>query len=69
MEVRAHIAGTVWRIEKRSGDAVRAGDAVIILESMKMEVPVEAPANGKIAAISVTEGQTVDAGSVVATIV
>ena len=53
--IRAHITGTVWKIEKRVGDTVAAGDTVIILESMKMEMPVEAPAAGTIAAVEVQE--------------
>jgi acetyl-CoA carboxylase biotin carboxyl carrier protein len=67
-DIRAHITGTVWKIEKRVGDAVSEGDTVVILESMKMEMPVEAPASGKIASIKVAEGQPVDEGAVVATI-
>ena len=42
-EVPAHITGTVWKIEKKVGDEVKAGDVLVILESMKMEMPVEAP--------------------------
>ena len=40
-EVQAHITGTVWKIEVKVGDTVREGDTVVILESMKMEMPVE----------------------------
>ncbi len=65
-EVCAHITGTVWKIEKQMGDAVAAGDTVVILESMKMEMPVEAPASGTITAIKVKEGEAVDEGAVVA---
>jgi acetyl-CoA carboxylase biotin carboxyl carrier protein len=67
-DVVAHITGTVWKIEKQVGDAVSEGDTVIILESMKMEMPVEAPAGGKIASISTAEGEAVDEGAVLATI-
>ena len=62
--VPAHITGTVWKIEKRPGDEVQAGEAVVILESMKMEMPVEAPARGKVSQILVTEGQAVEEGDV-----
>src|SRR6266545_2544034 len=54
--VRAHITGTVWKIEVKVGDAVTEGQTVVILESMKMEMPVEAPADGKVSAILVKEG-------------
>lgn len=67
-DVLAHITGTVWKIEKKAGDAVSEGDTVIILESMKMEMPVEAPASGTITAVKVKEGQPVDEGAVLATI-
>ena len=67
-DVTAHITGTVWKIEKKVGDSVSEGDTVVILESMKMEMPVEAPANGKISSISISEGDAVDEGAVLATI-
>jgi acetyl-CoA carboxylase biotin carboxyl carrier protein len=67
-DVCAHITGTVWKIEKKPGDAVSEGDTVVILESMKMEMPVEAPASGTITAVKVKEGDPVDEGAVVAVI-
>lgn len=67
-DVCAHITGTVWKIEKKIGDSVAEGDTVVILESMKMEMPVEAPATGTITAIKVQEGQAVDEGAVLAII-
>ncbi len=66
--VCAHITGTVWKIEKKPGDAVSEGDTVVILESMKMEMPVEAPSDGTIQEIKVKEGQSVNEGAVVAVI-
>ena len=66
--VTAHITGTVWKIEKQPGDEVAEGDTIVILESMKMEMPVEAPVAGKISAIKVKEGEPVDEGAVVAVI-
>jgi acetyl-CoA carboxylase biotin carboxyl carrier protein len=66
--VCAHITGTVWKIEKKPGDKVEEGETVVILESMKMEMPVEAPAAGTISAIKVKEGDAVDEGAVVAVI-
>ena len=65
-DVRAHITGRVWKIERQIGDQVVEGDTVVILESMKMEMPVEAPANGKIVAIAISEGDAVDEGDLLA---
>lgn len=64
--VNAHITGTVWKIEKRVGDAVGSGDTVVILESMKMEMPVEAPVSGVIAEIRCAEGDAVEEGQTLA---
>ena len=64
LEVEAHITGTVWKIEVEVGDSVDEGDAVVILESMKMEMPVEAEDPGKVAEIRVEEGQSVSEGDV-----
>ena len=61
-EVEAHITGTVWKIEVNVGDNVDEGDTVVILESMKMEMPVEAEDEGTVKAISVAEGQAVSEG-------
>ena len=60
--VNAHITGTVWKIEVRVGDAVSEGQTVVILESMKMEMPVESPAAGKVKAVLVKEGDSVEEG-------
>jgi acetyl-CoA carboxylase biotin carboxyl carrier protein len=62
--VCAHITGTVWKIEVKEGDDVLEGQTCVILESMKMEMPVEAPASGKVEKISCTEGQAVNEGDV-----
>lgn len=67
-EIKAHITGTVWKIEKNPGDAVRAGDVVVILESMKMEIPVEAESAGTIAELKVKEGDPITEGAVIATL-
>ncbi len=63
-DVEAHITGTVWKIEVKVGDQVDEGDTVVILESMKMEMPVEAEDPGKVAEIHVEEGQSVSEGDV-----
>lgn len=63
-EVEAQITGNVWKIEKQVGDAVEPDDVILILESMKMEIPVEAPCKGRIAEIRVNEGDSVEEGDV-----
>jgi acetyl-CoA carboxylase biotin carboxyl carrier protein len=60
--IEAHITGTVWKIEVSVGDTVAEGDTVVILESMKMEMPVEAEDEGTVAEIVVEEGQSVSEG-------
>ena len=60
--VEAHITGTVWKIEVEVGDQIEEGDTVVILESMKMEMPVEAEDPGVVKEISVAEGQSVSEG-------
>ncbi|HEV8642904.1 MAG TPA: biotin/lipoyl-binding carrier protein [Methylomirabilota bacterium] len=65
-EIKAHITGVVFQITAKPGDVVQAGDPVIVLESMKMEIPVEAPRAGHVSEIRVHEGQTVQEGEVVA---
>ena len=60
--VNAHITGTVWKIEVKVGDSVSEGQTVAILESMKMEMPVEAEDEGTVKAILVEEGQSVSEG-------
>lgn len=68
IEVTAHIAGTVWKIEKAQGDTVAEGDVIVILESMKMEMPVESPGAGTIQEIRCKEGDAVQEGDVLAII-
>ena len=63
-EVEAHITGTVWKIEVEVGDHVDEGDTVVILESMKMEMPVEAEDPGTVKQINCAEGQSVQEGDV-----
>ena len=61
-DVEAHITGTVWKIEVAVGDRIDEGDTVVILESMKMEMPVEAEDAGTVAEILCEEGQAVNEG-------
>ncbi len=63
-EIKAHITGTVWKVEVKVGDEVADGDAVVILESMKMEMPVEAEDDGVVAELRCEEGQSVSEGDV-----
>ena len=60
--IKAHITGTVWKIEVKVGDTVEEGTVVVILESMKMEMPVEAEDEGKVAEILVQGGPGGDRG-------
>ena len=62
-QVKAHITGTVWKIEVKVGDAVAEGQTVVVLESMKMEMPVESPSAGAVSAILVKEGDAVEEGA------
>jgi acetyl-CoA carboxylase biotin carboxyl carrier protein len=61
-DVEAHITGTVWRVEVEVGDTIDEGDTVVILESMKMEMPVEAEDPGTVKEIRCAEGQAVSEG-------
>jgi acetyl-CoA carboxylase biotin carboxyl carrier protein len=63
-DVCAHITGTVWKIEVAEGDAIQSGQTLVVLESLKMEMPVEAPDSGRVARIAVSVGQAVDEGDV-----
>lgn len=67
-EVTSYITGVVARIETQVGTQVEEGDVMVILESMKMEMPVEAPVAGTVASILVREGDSVLEGDVVATL-
>jgi acetyl-CoA carboxylase biotin carboxyl carrier protein len=60
--IQAHISGTVWKVEVNPGDHVDAGQTVIVLESMKMEMPVDAEDEGTVARVLVQEGQAVAEG-------
>jgi acetyl-CoA carboxylase biotin carboxyl carrier protein len=61
-DVEAHITGTVWKIEVEVGQQIAEGDTVVILESMKMEMPVEAEDPGTVKEIRCEEGQSVSEG-------
>lgn len=65
-EIKAHITGVVFQVTAKQGDTVAAGDPVVVLESMKMEIPVEAPRAGVVKELRVAEGQTVQEGDTIA---
>lgn len=67
VKIEAGAAGKVFKLEKKVGDAVKTGDAVVIIEAMKMEIPVVAPQDGTVASIDVAVGDAVEAGAVLAT--
>ncbi len=64
VEIEAQITGNVWKIEKSVGDSVEEEEVILIIESMKMEIPVEAPCAGRIAEIRTAEGESVEEGDV-----
>ena len=68
IEVKAGAAGKVFKIEANVGQAVKAGDAVVISEAMKMEIPVVAPQDGTVASIDANVGDAIEAGQVLATL-
>ena len=65
MRVQADVAGTVCRIEATVGQTVQEGDTVLLVESMKMEIPISAPGAGRVSAIHVAEGDVVQEDTVV----
>ena len=67
-EVRAEMVANVWKIVVQQGDAVADGDTLVILESMKMEIPVVAESSGTVSELRVEEGQVVQEGDVIAVI-
>ena len=68
MEVKSQIKAIVWKVLKETGDTVKIDDEIVILESMKMEIPISSEFNGKIKSVEVSEGDEVDEGQVVAII-
>jgi acetyl-CoA carboxylase biotin carboxyl carrier protein len=66
VEVKSEITGKVWKIERKAGDTLAEDDAILILESMKMEIPVAAPSDGTLLEVLVTEEEMVEEDQVVA---
>lgn len=63
-DIKAHITGTIWKIPVKAGEAVEEGDTLVIIESMKMEMPIEADDDGKVLEVKAAEGQAVNEGDV-----
>ena len=68
MEVQAELTATVWKVVVEQGASVAEGDELVILESMKMEIPIESSSPGTVREILVSEGDQVQQDSVVATL-
>lgn len=68
VEVRSEITGTVWKIPVSAQDSVQEGDDIAILEAMKMEIPVVAPATGRVVSVELAEGAPVAEGDLIAVI-
>ncbi len=66
IDVKAEISGNVWKIEAAIGDTLAEDDAIAILESMKMEIPIIAPEDGKLVEVLVAEGDIVADGDIIA---
>ena len=67
-QVEAQIAGSVWKIEKSPGESVEEEEVILIIESMKMEIPVEAPCSGRLSELRVVEGDAIEEGAILAVI-
>ena len=67
-KVLSEISGSVWKVEVQPGQAVQAGQTLLVVESMKMEIPVEAPAAGTVRELRVAEGEAVKDGQWLATL-
>lgn len=61
-KILSEVSGSVWKLEVAVGQSVQAGDTLLIVESMKMEIPVESPSSGTVTELLVTEGDAVADG-------
>ena len=66
LEAKSEVSGFIWKVETTPGQRVAKGDTLVVIESMKMEIPVVAEADGLVVAISVEEGGAVNEGNTVA---
>jgi biotin carboxyl carrier protein len=69
IKITSEVSGSVWKLLKQVGDTVDAGEEIMLIESMKMEIPVSSETGGRIDAISVAEGEAVTEGQTVAVVV
>jgi len=67
-EIRAEMVANVWKVVASPGDQVEDGDTLVILESMKMEIPVLSEASGRVVEVAVNEGDVVQEGDLIATV-
>jgi acetyl-CoA carboxylase biotin carboxyl carrier protein len=68
VEIRAEMVANVWRVVVAPNDRIEAGDPVVVLESMKMEIPVESPIGGTVLEVLVQEGALVQEGDLIAVV-
>jgi acetyl-CoA carboxylase biotin carboxyl carrier protein len=66
--IESLVTGTVWKLERQAGDLVTKGETILIVESMKMEIPIDAPAAGTLRELLVAEGEGVSEGQVLAVV-
>lgn len=66
--IESLVTGTVWKLERQTGDLVVKGETILIVESMKMEIPIDAPAAGTLRELLVAEGEGVNEGQVLAVV-
>ena len=66
--IESLVTGTVWKIERQIGDTLVEGETILIIESMKMEIPIDAPAAGTLRDLLVAEGESVSEGQVLAVV-
>lgn len=64
--IESLVTGTVWKLERQTGDVLAQGETILIIESMKMEIPIDAPAAGILRELLVAEGESVSEGQVLA---
>ena len=64
--IESLVTGTVWKLERQAGDTLAEGDTILIIESMKMEIPIDAPTHGVLRELLVAEGESVSEGQVLA---
>jgi acetyl-CoA carboxylase biotin carboxyl carrier protein len=64
--IESLVTGTVWKLERQTGDVLVQGETILIVESMKMEIPIDAPADGVLRELLVAEGESVSEGQVLA---